>query len=88
MRRTGGALDTADTGGRRVRMLDIDPQVHADAYNGIANSVLWFVHHMLYQTPLEPAFGAEFRRQWAAYEAYNRAFAEALAQEAARVRRC
>lgn len=65
-----------------VRMLDIDPQVHADAYNGIANSVLWFVHHMLYQTPLEPAFGPEFRAQWAAYETYNRAFAEALAQSA------
>ncbi|MGW6021615.1 alpha,alpha-trehalose-phosphate synthase (UDP-forming) [Streptomyces sp. NPDC055099] len=63
-----------------VRMLDIDPQVHADAYNGIANSVLWFVHHMLYQTPLEPAFGPEFRGQWASYETYNRAFAEALAE--------
>ncbi|KAF5996445.1 MULTISPECIES: alpha,alpha-trehalose-phosphate synthase (UDP-forming) [Streptomyces] len=67
-----------------VRMLDIDADVHADAYNGIANSVLWFVHHMLYQTPLEPVFDAEFRRQWASYEAYNRAFAEALAAEAAR----
>lgn len=66
-----------------VRMLDIPADVHADAYNGIANSVLWFVHHMLYQTPLEPVFDAEFRRQWASYEAYNRAFAEALAQEAA-----
>ncbi|WP_055567263.1 alpha,alpha-trehalose-phosphate synthase (UDP-forming) [Streptomyces atriruber] len=66
-----------------VRMLDIDAAVHADAYNGIANSVLWFVHHMLYQTPLEPAFGPEFRAQWTAYETYNRAFAEALAQEAA-----
>lgn len=65
-----------------VRMLDIDPRVHADAYNGIANSVLWFVHHMLYQTPLEPAFGPEFRAQWASYETYNRAFAEALAQSA------
>ncbi|GGZ10429.1 alpha,alpha-trehalose-phosphate synthase (UDP-forming) [Streptomyces nitrosporeus] len=65
-----------------VRMLDIDPAVHADAYNGIANSVLWFVHHMLYQTPVEPVFDAGFRRQWAAYEAYNRAFAEALAEEA------
>lgn len=65
-----------------VRMLDIDPQVHADAYNGIANSVLWFVHHMLYQTPLEPAFGPEFRAQWASYETYNRAFAEALADSA------
>ncbi|CAM5722287.1 trehalose-6-phosphate synthase [Streptomyces coeruleorubidus] len=66
-----------------VRMLDIPADVHADAYNGIANSALWFVHHMLYQTPLEPVFDAEFRRQWTSYETYNRAFAEALAEEAA-----
>jgi trehalose 6-phosphate synthase len=66
-----------------VLMLDIDAAVHSDAYNGIANSVLWFVHHMLYQTPLEPVFDKEFRRQWAAYETYNKAFAEALAQQAA-----
>ncbi|MFE7788090.1 trehalose-6-phosphate synthase [Streptomyces sp. NPDC057460] len=65
-----------------VRMLDIDADVHADAYNGIANSVLWFVHHMLYQTPLDPVFDAEFRRQWASFEAYNLAFAQALAEEA------
>ncbi|MGW0330456.1 alpha,alpha-trehalose-phosphate synthase (UDP-forming) [Streptomyces sp. NPDC003011] len=70
-------------GEQGVRMLDIPADVHADAYNGIANSALWFVHHMLYQTPLEPVFDAEFRRQWASYETYNRAFAEALAQEAA-----
>ncbi|MFF3913267.1 trehalose-6-phosphate synthase [Streptomyces sp. NPDC001852] len=79
----GGLLPGEDAGGQRVRMLDIEAQVHSDAYNGIANSVLWFVHHMLYQTPLEPVFDAGFRRQWAAYEAYNRAFAEALAEEAA-----
>jgi trehalose 6-phosphate synthase len=63
-------------------MLDIDASVHAEAYNGIANSVLWFVHHLLYQTPLEPVFDADFRRQWASYQAYNQAFAEALAEEA------
>ncbi|MEU3409794.1 MULTISPECIES: alpha,alpha-trehalose-phosphate synthase (UDP-forming) [unclassified Streptomyces] len=82
-RADGGLLPAADTGGQRVRMLDIDASVHAEAYNGIANSVLWFVHHLLYQTPLEPVFDAEFRRQWASYQAYNRAFAEALAEEAA-----
>ncbi|MFG2948810.1 alpha,alpha-trehalose-phosphate synthase (UDP-forming) [Streptomyces adustus] len=71
------------TGESGVRMLDIPADVHADAYNGIANSVLWFVHHMLYQTPLEPVFDAEFRRRWVSYERYNRAFAEALAEEAA-----
>ncbi|MBW5483475.1 alpha,alpha-trehalose-phosphate synthase (UDP-forming) [Streptomyces bambusae] len=66
-----------------VRMLDIDPAVYDDAYNGIANSVLWFTHHVLYDIPREPVFDAEFRRRWESYEAYNRTFAEALAQEAA-----
>ncbi|MFI8425335.1 trehalose-6-phosphate synthase [Streptomyces sp. NPDC085460] len=66
-----------------VRMLDIDPEVYADAYNGIANSVLWFLHHHLYDIPREPVFDAAFRRRWESYRAYNRAFAEALAAEAA-----
>ncbi|MEV5124248.1 trehalose-6-phosphate synthase [Streptomyces decoyicus] len=83
VRRTGGGLDPGDTGGQRVRMLDIPVEVYTAAYNGIANSALWFVHHMLYQTPLEPVFDAEFRAQWASYESYNRAFAQALADEAA-----
>ncbi|OII67372.1 trehalose-6-phosphate synthase [Streptomyces sp. CC77] len=71
------------TGEDGVRMLDIPSEVQHAAYNGIANSVLWFVHHMLYQTPLEPAFDAGFRRDWDAYRTYNRAFAEALAAQAA-----
>ncbi|WP_374774609.1 trehalose-6-phosphate synthase [Streptomyces sp. NBC_01310] len=66
-----------------VRMLDIDPTMYDDAYNGIANSVLWFTHHHLYDVPREPVFDAEFRRQWASYVTYNRAFAQALAEEAA-----
>ncbi|MEU9145279.1 trehalose-6-phosphate synthase [Streptomyces sp. NPDC048349] len=66
-----------------VRMLDIDPTMYDDAYNGIANSVLWFTHHHLYDIPREPVFDADFRRRWASYVAYNRAFAEALAEEAA-----
>ncbi|MEV7523159.1 trehalose-6-phosphate synthase [Streptomyces sp. NPDC091371] len=66
-----------------VRMLDIDPAVYDDAYNGIANSVLWFTHHHLYDVPREPVFDAEFRRRWSSYSDYNRAFAAALAEEAA-----
>ncbi|MER5933846.1 trehalose-6-phosphate synthase [Streptomyces sp. NPDC002054] len=66
-----------------VRMLDIDPAVYDDAYNGISNSVLWFTHHGLYNIPREPVFDTEFRRCWDSYRTYNRAFAEALAAEAA-----
>ncbi|KUJ69775.1 alpha,alpha-trehalose-phosphate synthase [Streptomyces albus subsp. albus] len=82
-RAAGGHLDPADTGGQRVRMLEIEPEVFSAAYNDIANSVLWFVHHLLYQTPLAPVFDDRFRAGWAAYERYNAAFADALAQEAA-----
>ena len=64
-----------------VRMLDIPPDTFAEAYNGVANSVLWFVHHMLFDTPNQPGFGPEFRQQWASYTAYNETFADALAQE-------
>jgi trehalose 6-phosphate synthase len=65
-----------------VRMLDIPQDTFDAAYNGVANSVLWFVHHLLFDTPLKPCFDAGFRRDWAAYVAYNQAFADALAEEA------
>ncbi|WP_129841825.1 trehalose-6-phosphate synthase [Streptomyces sp. RFCAC02] len=80
----GGRLPEADTGGQAVRMLDIPAETFDAAYNGVANSVLWFVHHLLYQTPFEPVFDAAFEKQWAGYEAYSEAFADALADEAER----
>ena len=81
----GGRLDQDghDTGGMAVRMLDIDPATFRRAYNAVANSTLWFIHHLLYAVPTAPAFDIAFRREWASYEAYNQAFAEALAADAA-----
>jgi trehalose 6-phosphate synthase len=64
-----------------VRMLEIPPDTFGAAYNGIANSVLWFVHHLLFDTPNQPRFGVQFHRDWDAYLAYNEAFADALAEE-------
>jgi trehalose 6-phosphate synthase len=66
-----------------VRMLDIAPDIFDRAYNNVANSILWFVQHLLFDTPNQPRFGREFRRDWAAYLAYNEAFAHAMADEAA-----
>ncbi|HEU5426179.1 MAG TPA: trehalose-6-phosphate synthase [Actinocrinis sp.] len=74
-----GLIDSASP----VRMLDIDPGTLHRAYNAVANSTLWFVHHMLYATPTNPSFDEGFEREWESYVAYNRAFAEALAEEAA-----
>jgi trehalose 6-phosphate synthase len=81
----GGRLDEAghDTGGAAVRMLDIDATTFNRAYNAVANSVLWFVHHLLYDIPTVPHFDASFRRDWDSYVAYNAAFADAIATDAA-----
>lgn len=76
-------LDGHDTGGACVRMLDIDAATFSRAYNAVANSTLWFVHHLLYDTALKPVFDERFDRAWAAYERYNDTFAAALAEEAA-----
>ncbi|MDQ2796585.1 MAG: trehalose-6-phosphate synthase [Actinomycetota bacterium] len=66
-----------------VRMLPIDGQTFRNAYNGVANSTLWFVLHRLYDLPTQPSFDAGWRRQWASYERFNQAFADALADAAA-----
>jgi trehalose 6-phosphate synthase len=69
-------------GGSGVRLLDIPAATFDAAYNAVANSCLWFVHHLLYDTPNQPSFGTGFRRDWEHFRAYNTAFAEALAAEA------
>jgi trehalose 6-phosphate synthase len=79
--RQGPPASPAPPGEVPVRMLDIPADVFDAAYNDIANSVLWFVHHLLFDTPMQPGFGADFRAAWGGYVAYNEAFADALAQE-------
>ena len=76
------AGDTSDGNGIPVRMLDIAPDIFDRAYNRVANSTLWFLLHQLFDTPNQPRFGREFRRDWESYLAYNEAFADALTEEA------
>ena len=81
-RRDHGRLE-AGVAPTAVRMLDIDAVTFDRAYNAVANSMLWFVSHLLYATPSSPAYGERSRREWEAYVAYDDAFAAALAEEAA-----
>ena len=77
------AVADALAGDFDVRMLPIDALTFRQSYNGIANSTLWFVLHMLYEPARTPVFDQAWRRQWAGYVRYNQAFAEAIAAEAA-----
>ena len=76
---TGGAAGARTS----VRALDIPADTFQGAYNAVANATLWFVHHLLFDTPVQPRFGPAFRRDWQSYIAYNEAFASALARSAA-----
>jgi len=75
---TGGAA----RGRTSVRALDIPAGTFQGAYNAVANATLWFIHHLLFDTPVQPRFGPAFRRDWQSYVAYNEAFASALARGA------
>ena len=77
----GGEQAAGGPGEVPVRMLDIPPDIFDAAYNRVSNSILWFVHHMLFDTPNQPVFDRAFRADWAGYVAYNETFAAALAQE-------
>jgi trehalose 6-phosphate synthase len=78
----GGLLQWDGTGESTVRMIELPPAVFQRAYNAVANSTLWFVHHMLFDTPNRPSFGQGFLRDWEAFRSYNEAFAVALAEAA------
>jgi trehalose 6-phosphate synthase len=80
----GGRLDLAghDTGGA-VRMLPIEADTFAGAYTAISNTTLWYLHHGLVDSINPLVFDDAWHRDWASYVAYNAAFADAIADEAA-----
>jgi trehalose 6-phosphate synthase len=64
-----------------VAMLPIDPAVLDAAYNAIANTTLWFLHHHMTERP--QTYDAAWREHWASYVTYNTAFADAVVTAAA-----
>ena len=65
-----------------LRLLELDVAQHRMHYDVIANGVLWFLHHSLFDRIRRPRFDIHFRDAWAAYVAVNEAFANAAADEA------
>jgi trehalose 6-phosphate synthase len=63
-------------------LLALDPEQHRMHYDVVSNSVLWFLHHGMFDAVRRPRFDARFREAWDAYVAVNRAFADATANNA------
>ncbi len=65
----------------RVVLVEHGPEAYDLMYNHLANPLLWFVQHGLYDEPHSPNLGDETRRAWEeGYVPVNRNFAEAVAR--------
>ncbi|HWS81738.1 MAG TPA: trehalose-6-phosphate synthase [Rubrobacter sp.] len=63
----------------RIRFVEHDPGAYDLMYNELANPLLWFVQHGLYDLPYSPALGDGTRRAWEeGYVPVNRNFADAV----------
>src|ERR1700693_3278494 len=51
-------------------------------YDVVANSVLWFLHHGMFDRARRPRFDLRFRDAWEAFVAVNQRFADVVAQSA------
>jgi trehalose 6-phosphate synthase len=65
----------------RVTLVEHDPASYDLMYNKLANPLLWFVQHGLYDLPYSPSLGDDTKRAWEeGYIVVNRNFAEAVSQ--------
>jgi trehalose 6-phosphate synthase len=79
---SGHAIEVEPAG--HAAFVDIDPARYEGYYNGIANRVLWLLHHYLFDLAYLPAWDAETRQIWGDYREVNRTFAQALTAESDR----
>jgi len=64
----------------RVALVEHEEEAYDLMYNHLANPLLWFVQHGLYDLPYSPNHGEDTRRAWEeGYVAVNRNFSEAVA---------
>jgi trehalose 6-phosphate synthase len=83
----GDAVDEVarDGSAYRLRLVAHDRQAYDWYYNVVANPMLWFVQHSLWDLPYTPRVDAAFHRAWAeGYVAVNETFAAAVDVELAR----
>lgn len=85
----GAPIEEAGAGFRyRLKFVTADPEAYERYYNVIANPLLWFVQHYLWDTPRAPNVDRETHRAWReGYTVVNELFAEAVVDEARRAGR-
>jgi trehalose 6-phosphate synthase len=66
----------------KVRLLDLEREQHRMHYDVVANGVLWFLHHGMFDHARRPRFDLRFRDAWNAFVAVNQCFTDAVVESA------
>ncbi len=67
----------------QVRFLSPEPAAYDAYYNVIANPLLWFLHHQMWDIPRQPVIDITTWRAWTeGYVAVNRLYADAIVEQA------
>jgi trehalose 6-phosphate synthase len=76
------AGETREQGDCRLHLVAHDPQAYDWYYNVVANPMLWFIQHSLWELAYTPKVDAAFHRAWRdGYVAVNEGFARAVLAE-------
>jgi len=76
------AGDTLQQENYRLHLVAHDPQAYDWYYNVVANPMLWFVQHSLWELAYTPKVDAAFHRAWRdGYVAVNQGFSQAVLSE-------
>jgi len=65
--------------GIRLRLVEIGQRRYEQYYNVIANPLLWFIQHQLWDQPVAPSITRETWQAWRSYVAVNKQFADTVA---------
>ncbi len=80
--REGCTQDSDDSGAIRVQFLSPDASAYDGYYNVIANPLLWFLQHSMWDVPRAPVIDQSTWHAWEhGYVSVNLLFAEAVAQQ-------
>ena len=76
-------IDRALPGEMRLRFTPVERASYEAAYNVIANPLLWFLQHQMWDLPSRPMIDAGTLRAWTTgYVPVNEAFAQAVLRQA------
>jgi trehalose 6-phosphate synthase len=74
-----GEDEVQEIEGIRLRLVQPSKRRYEQYYHIIANPLLWFIQHQLWDTPRKPSITRETWQAWHGYIAVNKLFAEVIA---------